>query len=426
MLLLLGVVGRVSSLASSQSDCPRSSARGNWTFREGRCYLLSSSSFDFETCNAVFCASFNATLACARDGAENGFLARDVGGGARASWLGRYQRAGRPPAEGWNRQSSSTCASTYANWKNNAPDDFMGCDENCAAMGVDGDDRWDDVDCGRAARCLCEYPGAPPADYAPPPVVTTCAWWSLGEYLFVISLFGLAAGLGLVALVLKTNAPGAPAGAASPMVGLLPAVRPGGYVLVRSGFEGGPPRESEHVLRLCRVVLQLLVSLTALNVAMKVALFVLLLFYLVNVQVYAAGFATSAAVLVVSVGAAAVGVVGVRTRNEPKVARFGYLHAFACLNALLILLWTAALGETAANLVKNRGPAPELFSSTYHDLVFDATFLFGHAVVARATAQLLAAIRDLNALDGPDGQGYHLQGDADAYQHDDGETLTHL
>jgi hypothetical protein len=151
-----------------------------------------------------------------------------------------------------------------------------------------------------------------------------------------------------------------------------------------------------------------------------------ILIYVVNVEVYAAGFATSAAVLVVSVGAAAVGVVGVRTRNEPKVARFGYLHAFACLNALLILLWTAALGETAANLVRNRGPAPELFSSTYHDLVFDATFLFGHAVVARATAQLLAAIRDLNALDGPDGQGYHLQGDADAYQHDDGETLTHL
>ena len=51
--------------------------------------------------------------------------------------------------------------------------------------------------------------------------------------------------------------------------------------------------------------------------------------------------------------------------------------------------------------------------------------LWGHGR-GQATAQLLAAIRDLKALDGPDGQGYHLQGDAGYQAEDDDETLTHL
>ena len=160
LVLGLGLAARASPLGS-KSDCPEASAQGTWTFRDGRCYLRSSAAFDFETCNAVVCGQFNATLACARDRDENEFLARDLGGVRSASWVGRFQRPNRPPREGWNLQSSASCASTYATWQEGSPDDFMGCDENCAAMGVDdGDGTWADVDCGRKARCLCEYPGA--------------------------------------------------------------------------------------------------------------------------------------------------------------------------------------------------------------------------------------------------------------------------
>ena len=416
------VVGSAAGQLESAAECP-GEVNGTWHFYNGKCYSISLYKHEFDDCNQHYCreasGGLNATLACVSDGALNTFLAYDLGGHFEETWVGLYQRRNRRADEGWNRQSAQGCSSTFTNFHSGEPNDWGGCDENCAIMGLElraprGDvlkfrEEWVDINCARTARCVCEYPATLSYDYGPPQEVGTCAWEMVLEALFYLSLITLVSSLVLFRVVFRSNAPLEATERCenvNPMVGLLAggdANDGAGYVLLRSGFSrAGPARESEDVVRLCRIVLQLIFGFAFIYIAAKVATWTVFLSYVPDLD---ASFVFMGLLFTIinsalALTAARCGVLGVRTRDAPCSCcqMFGYLRVLAMLNWWLCFFLSVDFCFTVLTVIILGYPF-------FHDLVLNFTFSVGFMIIYRHTGRLLVAIHRLDVAVSAEARG---------------------
>lgn len=383
----------------SIDDCPDAS----WSYREGRCYKLTSGAHSFDACNRVYCPALRrssrnywsgspteeSTLACVADHAINQFIAGDLGGKKRETWVGLHQHRTDNADKRSSRQAAHGCASTFTAWRDGEPDDWAGCTEDCAMMGyetavVADQKKWVDVDCGHKARCACEYPSVLAEGYVAPREVEReqCTWFRVYEVLAWASLGLLICAAALLTVTLRakpiTEEPASQGEVANqnPMIGIVDVPFATPYRV-----ESGLPADNAEAARLARIVLRLILGFTLLNLLWRGCTWIIILSY--GITRSASTWVFSVIGLLMTLMAAKLGVASVKAPNHEVYKGCGNVKAFSCLNWILVALY--GVGFVISLLSLPWDPA-------YHDVVSNFVFTLGYAMIARFSVRLLSEL----------------------------------
>ena len=159
--------------------------------------------------------------------------------------------------------------------------------------------------------------------------------------------------------------------------------------------------------RLCRIVLQLVVSVTILYVVAKLAFWFVIVFFWPDIEALILSLVIAGLIIAISIHACRLGVTGVQTRNELIVhglcrARMGRLVAFAGELWWLCAISAIDFGIALVRLLLRIDPP------LWHDIVLGFAFCLGFMTTYKMNHRLLVAIHVHDARGRRDEDGVEL------------------